>query len=126
MVEVLLHPYRCRYLDTWTLLSVIIAVTERVTVFPDVANLPLRQPSVLAKAAAGPDLLSGGRVELGLGAGGFREAIEAYGGPRRTRGEAMDALTEAVTVIRKVWSGERNSRCCACSPRRSSPRFAGR
>ncbi|MEV4166835.1 LLM class flavin-dependent oxidoreductase [Nonomuraea dietziae] len=104
------HPYQRRYLDTWTLLSVIVAVTERVTVFPDVANLPLRQPSVLAKSAASLDLLSGGRVELGLGAGGFREAIEAYGGPRRTKGEAMDALTEAITVIRKVWSGERNSR----------------
>ncbi|GAA3306597.1 hypothetical protein GCM10020219_003560 [Nonomuraea dietziae] len=90
------HPYQRRHLDTWTLLSVIVAVTERVTVFPDVANLPLRQPSVLAKSAASLDLLSGGRVELGLGAGGFWEAIEAYGGPRRTRGEAMDALTEAV------------------------------
>jgi alkanesulfonate monooxygenase SsuD/methylene tetrahydromethanopterin reductase-like flavin-dependent oxidoreductase (luciferase family) len=100
------HPYQRRYVDTWTLLSVIAAGTERIRVFPDVANLPLRPPAVLAKSAASLDLLSGGRVELGLGAGGFWDAIEAYGGPRRTPKEAIDALEEAVTVIRGVWSGE--------------------
>ncbi|TDB83490.1 LLM class flavin-dependent oxidoreductase [Actinomadura sp. KC216] len=104
------HPYQRRYVDTWTLLSTIAAVTERVRVFPDVASLPLRPPAVLAKAAASLDVLSGGRAELGLGAGGFWDAIEAFGGPRRTPREAADALEEAVTVIRKVWSGERNLR----------------
>ncbi|MFI0404565.1 LLM class flavin-dependent oxidoreductase [Actinomadura sp. 3N508] len=104
------HPYQRRYVDTWTLLSTIAAGTERVRVFPDVANLPLRPPAVLAKAAASLDVLSGGRAELGLGAGGFWDAIEAFGGPRRTPREAADALEEAVTVIRKVWSGERNLR----------------
>lgn len=104
------HPYQRRYVDTWTLLSMIAAVTERVRVFPDVANLPLRPPAVLAKAAASLDALSGGRAELGLGAGGFGEAIEAFGGPVRSRREAADALEEAVTVVRKVWSGERNLR----------------
>jgi alkanesulfonate monooxygenase SsuD/methylene tetrahydromethanopterin reductase-like flavin-dependent oxidoreductase (luciferase family) len=78
------HPYQRRYVDTWTLLSMIAAGTERVRVFPDVANLPLRPPAVLAKAAASLDVLSGGRAELGLGAGGFSEAIEAFGGPSRT------------------------------------------
>ncbi|TDC51804.1 LLM class flavin-dependent oxidoreductase [Actinomadura sp. KC345] len=104
------HPYQRRYVDTWTLLSMIAAVTERVRVFPDVANLPLRPPAVLAKAAASLDVLSGGRAELGLGAGGFSEAIEAFGGPARSRPEAAGALEEAVSVIRKVWSGERNLR----------------
>ncbi|WP_157252573.1 LLM class flavin-dependent oxidoreductase [Nonomuraea typhae] len=104
------HPYQRRYVDTWTLLSVIAARTERITVFPDVTNLPLRQPAVLAKAAASLDLLSGGRFELGLGAGGFWDAIEAYGGPRRTPGAALKALEEAITVIRAIWSGERNQR----------------
>jgi len=64
----------------------------------------------LAKAAASIDVLSGGRFELGLGAGGFWDAIEAYGGPRRTPGDALAALEEAIEVIRKVWSGERNLR----------------
>jgi alkanesulfonate monooxygenase SsuD/methylene tetrahydromethanopterin reductase-like flavin-dependent oxidoreductase (luciferase family) len=104
------HPYQRRFVDTWTLLSMIAAVTSRIGLFPDVANLPLRLPAVLAKAAASIDVLSGGRFELGLGAGGFWDAIEAYGGPRRTPGEALAALEEAIEVIRKVWSGERNLR----------------
>jgi alkanesulfonate monooxygenase SsuD/methylene tetrahydromethanopterin reductase-like flavin-dependent oxidoreductase (luciferase family) len=81
-----------------------------VRVFPDVANLPLRPPAVMAKAAATIDLLSGGRFDLGLGAGAFWDAIEAYGGPRRSPGESLAALEEAMTVIRRVWSGERNLR----------------
>ncbi|MFB9967914.1 LLM class flavin-dependent oxidoreductase [Sinosporangium siamense] len=104
------HPYQRGYVDTWTLLSMVAAVTERVRVFPDVASLPLRQPAVLAKAAASLDVLSGGRAELGLGAGAFWEAIGAFGGPRRTPGEAMGALEEAVEIIRQVWSGGRGLR----------------
>ena len=104
------HPYQRRFVDTWTLLSMIAATTSRIGLFPDVANLPLRPPAVLAKAAASIDLLSGGRFELGLGAGGFWDAIEAYGGPRRTPGASLAALAEAIQVIRKVWSGERNLR----------------
>ncbi|HZM21112.1 MAG TPA: LLM class flavin-dependent oxidoreductase [Anaerolineales bacterium] len=104
------HPYQRRFVDTWTLLSMIAATTSRIGLFPDVANLPLRPPAVMAKAAASLDVLSGGRFELGLGAGGFWDAIEAYGGPRRTPGDALAALEEAIEVIRKVWSGERNLR----------------
>lgn len=104
------HPYQRRFLDTWTLLSAIAATTTRVGLFPDVACLPLRPPAVLAKAAASLDVLSGGRLELGLGAGGFWEAIEGYGGPRRAPGQSLTALAEAVDVIRLVWSGERSLR----------------
>ena len=104
------HPYQRRYVDTWVLMSMIAAVTSRVGVFPDVANLPLRPPAVMAKAAASIDVLSGGRFELGLGAGGFWDAIEAYGGPRRSPGEALGALEEAITVSRLAWSGQRNLR----------------
>jgi len=104
------HPYQRRFVDTWTLLSMIAGATSRVGLFPDVVNLTLRPPAVLAKSAASLDVLSGGRVELGLGAGGFPDAVEAYGGPRRSPGEARAALAEAIEVIRKVWSGERNLR----------------
>jgi alkanesulfonate monooxygenase SsuD/methylene tetrahydromethanopterin reductase-like flavin-dependent oxidoreductase (luciferase family) len=104
------HPYQRRFVDTWTLLSMIAATTSRIGLFPDVANLPLRPPAMMAKAAASIDLLSGGRFELGLGAGGFWDAIEAYGGPRRTPGEALAALREAIEVIRRIWSGDRNLR----------------
>ncbi|HEY0638054.1 MAG TPA: LLM class flavin-dependent oxidoreductase [Pseudonocardiaceae bacterium] len=104
------HPYRGDFLDAWTLLSVIAARTERVRVFPDVANLPLRPPAVLARAAATLDILSGGRVELGLGAGGFWDAISAMDGPRRTPGESLDALEEAITVLRALWTPGRGVR----------------
>jgi len=104
------HPYQRRFVDTFTLLSMIAARTSRIGLFPDVANLPLRPPALMAKAAASIDLLSGGRFELGLGAGGFWDAAHAYGGPRRSPGEALAALAEAIAVIRKVWSGERNLR----------------
>jgi len=104
------HPYQRRFLDTWTLLTAIAMRTKTVQVFPDVANLPLRPPAVLAKAAASLDLLSAGRFELGLGAGGAWDAIKAIGGPVRTPGESVAALEEAIQVIRLMWSGERNVR----------------
>ena len=104
------HPYQRRFYDTWTLLTAIAVRTTRIAVFPDVANLTLRPPAVLAKAAASLDLLSGGRVELGLGAGGFWDAIKAMGGPGRTSGESVSALEEAIHVIRLMWSGERGVR----------------
>ncbi len=100
------HPYQRRFLDTWTLLSYAAAQTERVTLLPDVINLPLRQPTVLAKSAASLDVLSGGRVELGLGAGAFWDGVEAMGGPRRTPKESVDALIEAVRLIRQFFDGE--------------------
>jgi alkanesulfonate monooxygenase SsuD/methylene tetrahydromethanopterin reductase-like flavin-dependent oxidoreductase (luciferase family) len=104
------HPYQRRFVDTWSLLGAIAGTTTRVGLFPDVANLPLRPPAMMAKAAASLDVLSEGRFELGLGAGNFWDAIEAYGGPRRTPRDALGALEEAIRVIRMVWSGERNLR----------------
>ena len=104
------HPYQRRFLDTWTLLAYLAGKTDRVRFFPDVANLPLRPPAMLAKAAASLDLLSGGRCELGIGTGAFWEAIGAMGGPERSPGEAVEALEEAIQVIRKMWSGERGLR----------------
>ncbi|MBM7784448.1 LLM class flavin-dependent oxidoreductase [Tenggerimyces flavus] len=104
------HPYQRRYVDTWTLLSYLAGATSRIRLFPDVSNLALRPPAVLAKAAASLDLLSGGRFDLGLGAGGFNEAVQAYGGPARSPRESYEALEEAIKVIRLIWSGERNLR----------------
>ncbi|WP_323095991.1 LLM class flavin-dependent oxidoreductase [Intrasporangium sp. YIM S08009] len=103
LVTVQDHPYNGGHLDTWTLLSVIAARTSAVRVAPNVANLPLRPPVVLARSVATLDRLSGGRVELGLGTGAFWDAVVAAGGERRTPKEAVDALVEAVAVIRGVW-----------------------
>jgi alkanesulfonate monooxygenase SsuD/methylene tetrahydromethanopterin reductase-like flavin-dependent oxidoreductase (luciferase family) len=108
LVAVQDHPYQRRFFDTWTLLSYLAGRTERIRLVPDVTNLPLRLPSVLAKSAASLDVLSGARVELGSGAGAFWDAIDAMGGPRRTPGEAIEALEEAIAIIRAFWSGERS------------------
>jgi alkanesulfonate monooxygenase SsuD/methylene tetrahydromethanopterin reductase-like flavin-dependent oxidoreductase (luciferase family) len=102
------HPYQWRFFDTWTLLAYAAGRTERVRFVPDVLNLPLRLPTLVAKSVASLDLLSGGRVELGLGAGAFWDGVEAMGGPRRTAKESVDALEEAVAILRQFWSGERS------------------
>ncbi len=104
------HPYQRRFLDTWTLISTLVPVTDRIRFFPDVACLPLRPPAMLAKAAATLDVLSRGRIDMGLGAGFFWDAIEAMGGPRRSPGEAVRSVEEAIQVMRLVWSEERSVR----------------
>lgn len=106
LVTVQDHPYQPRFLEAWTLLSYLAASTQQVRIVPNVLNLPLRPPAVLARAAASLDLLSNGRVELGLGTGAFWDAIAANGGPRRTPGEAVEALEEAVAVLRGLWAAD--------------------
>lgn len=104
------HPYQPAFHDTWTLVTALATVTGDITVVPTVAPLPLRPPAILAKAAASLDVLTGGRVQLGLGTGAFWDAIAALGGPRRTPKEAVDALEDALDVIRAMWSGQRSVR----------------
>lgn len=98
------HPYQPRFVDTMALLGTILARTKHVRVFPDVANLPLRPPAMLAKQAATLDLLSGGRFELGLGTGVFFEGIQAMGGRLLDKPTAAGALKEGVRVIRQMWA----------------------
>jgi len=102
------HPYWTQRLDTMTLLATIAARTTRVTLFPNVANLPLRPPVTLARTAAALDILSGGRFELGLGTGAQQmwDDIVADGGPRRGAGESIAALDEAMQVIRALWAAD--------------------
>jgi alkanesulfonate monooxygenase SsuD/methylene tetrahydromethanopterin reductase-like flavin-dependent oxidoreductase (luciferase family) len=98
------HPYQPAHLDALALLGVILAQTERIRVFQDVGNLPLRPPATFANAAATLDLLSGGRFEAGLGAGGFLDAAQAMGAPARTPGQSLEALEEAIVILRAWWS----------------------
>jgi alkanesulfonate monooxygenase SsuD/methylene tetrahydromethanopterin reductase-like flavin-dependent oxidoreductase (luciferase family) len=97
------HPYNTNLFETWTLMTAIATRTERVKVATDVANLPLRLPAMLAKQAATLDILSGGRVELGLGAGAYWPGIEAMGGPKRSGPEAYQAFKDAMHIIRGYW-----------------------
>lgn len=82
------RPYAW-FLDTLTLVADLLARTRTIRVFPDVANLPLRGATMIVKAAASMDMISGGRFE---------------------RGKAVDALVEAVAVVRRLWSGDRGLR----------------
>jgi alkanesulfonate monooxygenase SsuD/methylene tetrahydromethanopterin reductase-like flavin-dependent oxidoreductase (luciferase family) len=102
------HPYQRRHLDALALAGVILAQTERIRVFQDVGNMPLRPPAVFAKAAATLDLLSGGRFEAGLGGGGFLDAARAMGAPELTAGESLEALEEAVAILRASWGDARS------------------
>ena len=100
------HPYQARFLDAFALIATLLAETHRISFFTDVANLPLRPPAIMAKTAATLDIASGGRFELGLGAGANWDHIAGVGGPRRSPAEGVDALEEAIDVIRLMWSQE--------------------
>jgi alkanesulfonate monooxygenase SsuD/methylene tetrahydromethanopterin reductase-like flavin-dependent oxidoreductase (luciferase family) len=104
------HPYAADLLDTVPLLGTLLGETERIHVMPNVANLPLRPPPMLAKAAASLDLLSGGRFELGLGGGRNWPHIAGLGGPRWSPGEVLTATDEAITILRALWSQDRTAR----------------
>ncbi|MBU2670390.1 LLM class flavin-dependent oxidoreductase [Actinoplanes bogorensis] len=98
------HPYQPAFLDTWTLMAYAAARTERIRISGNVLNLPLRPPAVLARAAASLDVLSGGRLELGLGAGAFPDGVAAMGGRKLTPGQGIEALAEAIGIIRDLWN----------------------
>jgi alkanesulfonate monooxygenase SsuD/methylene tetrahydromethanopterin reductase-like flavin-dependent oxidoreductase (luciferase family) len=100
------HPYWPHRLDTFTLLAAMAARTSRIRLLSNVANLPLRPPISLARTALALSVTSGGRFELGLGTGAqqFWDDIVAEGGPRLSAGQSVQALEEAVHVIRTVWS----------------------
>jgi alkanesulfonate monooxygenase SsuD/methylene tetrahydromethanopterin reductase-like flavin-dependent oxidoreductase (luciferase family) len=101
------HPYQARFLDTFSLMSSLLAQTSRISFFTDVANLPLRGPAMIARGLASMDVMSGGRVELGLGAGGYLDQVARMGGPRWSPGQSVEAGGEAIDLIRLWWSGER-------------------
>lgn len=90
--------------ETWTMLTWIAAATERVRIVPNVLGLPYRSPAVLAKMAETLDRLSGGRLVLGLGAGGADAEFEAFGLGVRTPGEKVDGLEDALHIMRRLWT----------------------
>ena len=105
------RPDRPGLLDTWTLLAGVAGATESIAVAGNVLDVPSRPPAVLGRATASLDVLSGGRVELGLGAGDVRavgDAMAETGVGRLSPDESGTALAEAIEVIRGIWAaGER-------------------
>lgn len=92
-------------LEPWTALSWLAAKTERIELGTNVLGLPYRAPAVLAKAAETLDRVSGGRLVLGLGAGGYDHEFEAFGLPVRTPGAKITAQREAIRILRGLWAG---------------------
>jgi alkanesulfonate monooxygenase SsuD/methylene tetrahydromethanopterin reductase-like flavin-dependent oxidoreductase (luciferase family) len=103
------HPYLPAFLDTFALIGTLIGQTTRLRFMPNVANLPLRPPAMLAKASATLDLLSGGRFELGLGGGRLWPQIGGLGGPSLSPGEVVASIDEAITILRALWKPGRTA-----------------
>ncbi|BCB77948.1 LLM class flavin-dependent oxidoreductase [Phytohabitans flavus] len=99
------HPYQPRYLDTWTLITHLATATERISFLPDVADLQLRPPTMLAKAAASLGVLTGGRIVLGLGGGATADGVAGMGGTRRSGREMVAFTEEALQVMRQALRG---------------------
>lgn len=96
-------------LECWTTLSALAAETERIRLIPMVLANLYRHPGTLAKMAATLDVISGGRLVLGIGAGGGEGDHKAYGLPYPSTRERVAMMGEAVQVMRLLWSGERVS-----------------
>jgi F420-dependent oxidoreductase-like protein len=90
-------------LDTWTSLAVAAAETSRLRLGPLVCPVMFYQPALLAKSAAAVDVLSGGRLELGLGAGWNEREHRAYGLDFPPASERYGRLSEAIEVVVRLW-----------------------
>ncbi|MEV4703356.1 LLM class flavin-dependent oxidoreductase [Actinoplanes sp. NPDC049316] len=96
--------------EGWTLLSALAARTRRLRLGVLVTSNRLRPPAMLAKIAATVDVVSGGRLDFGIGAGsrtdipGARREYDAHGLPFHDAAYAVGALAEACTVIRRLWT----------------------
>jgi len=96
--------------EGWTLLSALAAQTERLRLGLLVTSNRFRPPAMLAKIAATVDVVSGGRLEFGIGAGSrpghpvARREYEAHGLPFHDSAYAVGSLAEACTVIRRLWT----------------------
>ncbi|MBL1066564.1 LLM class flavin-dependent oxidoreductase [Streptomyces sp. 7-21] len=91
--------------DPWVLLGAVAQATARVRLGPAVTPLPRRRPAVVASAVAALDRLSGGRVTLGVGAGGVPAEFAAFGEPHPARMRA-EMLDEALDLLAALWRGE--------------------
>ncbi|GAA1652666.1 LLM class flavin-dependent oxidoreductase [Actinoplanes couchii] len=99
------HPYLGARLDAYATIAFVLGRTERLAAFVNVTNLPTRPAPLLARTVTSLSALSGGRVKLGMGAGGLWDRITDMGVPRLTPGDAVDAFEEAMVLIRKLSGG---------------------
>jgi F420-dependent oxidoreductase-like protein len=93
-------------LDAWATLNALAAVTRRIRLGTMVSPATFRHPSVLAKSAATADHVSGGRIELGLGAGWYEAEHRSYGFPFPETAERIARFTEQLEIVYRQWTEE--------------------
>ena len=99
------HPYFGEKLEAYAALGFLLGLTTRISGMVTVTNLPSRPAPVLARTVTSLSALSGGRVVLGVGAGGLWDMITRQGVPRLSPGAAVRAMAEAITLIRALSGG---------------------
>jgi F420-dependent oxidoreductase-like protein len=92
-------------LDAWATLAALATVTSRIRLGTLVSPATFRHPSVVAKNAVTVDHISGGRVEVGLGAGWNESEHARYGFPFPSLGERMDVFAEQLEIVHRQWEG---------------------
>jgi F420-dependent oxidoreductase-like protein len=97
------HPNEWGSLDAWATLSALSGHTDRIRLGTMVSPVTFRHPSELAKVVATADHASGGRVELGMGAGWFEGEHRAYGFPFPPTAERLERLEEQVEIVHRSW-----------------------
>jgi len=97
------HPY----LDCWTLLPALAVSTKSIRLGTLVTSNTFRHPALLAKMSTTLDVISGGRLEMGIGAGDLPVEHETYGIEYPPDGERIARLREALQVIISMWTGKR-------------------
>ena len=99
------HPYLGGRLDAYAAVGFLLGRTERLAAFVNVTNLPTRPAPMLARTVTSLSALSGGRIVLGVGAGGLWDRIADMGVPKLSPGAAVDAFEEAIVLIGKLSGG---------------------
>lgn len=99
------HPYSGERLDAYATIGFVLGRTERIAGFANVTNLPTRPAPMLARTVTSLSAISGGRVVLGMGAGGLWDRIADLGVPRLSPGDAVDAFEEAIVLVKLLSGG---------------------
>ena len=99
------HPYLGERLDAYASIGFILGRTQHLTAFANVTNAATRPAPMLARTVTSLSALSGGRVVLGMGAGGLWDRISDMGVPRLSPGEAVDAFEEAIVLVKMLAGG---------------------
>src|SRR5262245_768673 len=95
--------------EAWTLMAALAATTRRVRLGQMCSCIGYRNPVYLAKVAATCDIISGGRIEMGIGAGWYEHEWRAYGYGFPSAGDRLGMLDEGVQIMRQAWTEGRST-----------------